>query len=119
MKFWQLVSIFRDNIRDLRTAASTSGRQDILSWLDQYHDHVANQNRTILDAALPDELTRKLLEVCDLRFTIENGRLRLICSAEHSESAKIIRATEVFDRFGGAAIEETLEFGSFAVPEEG
>jgi hypothetical protein len=74
-------------------------------------DHVNNQDRQILDAVLPTELVQDAMQRCKLRFQIrENFLIRspLLGAAENS-----LTATDVCNRFGGSAIEEVLDYGSF------
>jgi hypothetical protein len=70
----------------------------------------------VLDANVPDEMCRAALQWSNLKFYVDRGTLRK-CPAEKVflKRVKVLNAVEVFERYGGSAIEETLERGSVQV----
>lgn len=112
MMFWQLVSVFRNAPSVLEQVLEEPEWADYLEWYKGFNGHVNSQNRTILDAILPEQLIVRALGRCDLRFQIQDGVLRQC----HVQSEASISAVDVCHRYGGEAIEEVLEKGSFQVP---
>ena len=112
MKFWQLDSIFRADKSALQKLLSVPEWAVYLKWFNEIAQHVESQNRSILDAVIPEQLIVSAMTRCDYRFRVENGFLRR--TPNQCEDA--MSATDVHGRHGAAAIEELLEKGSFPVP---
>ena len=109
MKFWQLVSIFRDDPSLLEKCVEESAREYLNSFRDFKH-HVDTQNRAILDAELPESLCLRALRLSKLRFQVTGGCLR--SHNPDDSQARSLNAVEVYKLYGGSVIEETLEYGS-------
>ena len=117
MKFWEVISAFRD-------------RKDILEdvfrgskWRDQYWDIflnfdtlVARQDRQVLDALIPLELSQEIADRYPGTFFFDPEEKSLRTVKNHQRCTEMT-AREVHDRFGGSVLEEVFEYGS-AYPEK-
>ena len=115
MKFWQLTSIFRDDPLALETVLKE--QQDwklYLTWLSEFNSLVDSQNRQILDAVLPESLSERAMHVCKLRFCVQDGILRR--SPIELSIERQLTAFDVYMKYGGDAIEDTLERGGWYLP---
>jgi hypothetical protein len=120
MKFWELVSVFgrgRDRA-DLRAVLEGSEWCD--PWgvaLDRFNELCARQEREILDAPVPLDLSRTLARL-DRRTWALRGDGYLQGSSIARLDAAILTTLEVHERFGGWVLEEVTEHGSFQVRPE-
>jgi len=111
MKFWELTSIFRDDPMTLEQVLQNPRWNAYLGCLRNLPQHVNDQDRQTLDAVLPTELEKDAMQRCKLRFQIRDDFL--IRSPGPIADQDSLTATDVYSRFGGSAIEEVLEYGSF------
>src|SRR5437867_9080664 len=122
MKFWELVSAFRtDAIGPVLSSppwAEPYGR-----WYADFSDLVRRQDRDVLDALVPLELSREVARRSSLRFVYHPGmgisRETWLDGMDGRDQVVEMTALQVHDAFGGAAIEEVLEFGSLSVKDAG
>lgn len=115
MKLWQLVSVMEErNIQLIRRLASTHAAwQFITDWLAQYEVLVDTQDRAKLDYELPAPFVRIVLAESDFIYYLSNdGWLR---SWKAYPDDKLVTALDAFERYGGQALEEACEKGSFDV----
>jgi hypothetical protein len=85
----------------------------IAEWLDDYGAIAASRDRTKLDFVLPDNFLRAVFRKIKIKFYL--GRDGWLRSRRHSFWDKTLSAVRAFERFGGDAMEEALEYGSFQV----
>ncbi|NQT39639.1 MAG: hypothetical protein HQ581_19230 [Planctomycetes bacterium] len=116
MMFWQLTSAFRGNPSALQAVLERPEWHEYLAWFQDFGKLVDTQDRAILDAELPDGLCRECLKECSLMFFIKDGFLVHCVPTNTPESSQVLSALEVFERFGGTAIEDACEYGSFPLP---
>jgi len=119
MLFWQFVSAFRTP-EDLlpKVLESEPWRGMYLSLYTRFSELVAKQDRSVLDAPVPFELSRAAARMWDARFVLDPATrsLRLAETTPVPTTGwREMSALEVHDAFGGAAIEEVLEYGSAKV----
>ena len=116
MKFWEVVSGFGRRRPDILEEVFNSERwrKDYLGTYLNFDNLVARQERKILDAPVPIELSREVAARYDMTYELIGNVLRECRSASNAE---VLTALEVHDRFGGAVIEEIQEFGSCYVAE--
>lgn len=116
MRFWELVSAFGrtqpDIILDVLKTEQWCDRY--LKNYETYSDVVKRQDRNVLDAPVPVELSREIATRFAVTYEINGNILRETTSTTTS-NAKKLTALEVHDYFGGATIEEIGEFGSAVV----
>ncbi|MCE9556839.1 MAG: hypothetical protein K8T91_26120 [Planctomycetes bacterium] len=115
MKFWQLVSIFRDDESTLKQLFMNPEWKQYLDWYNGYDGHVFKQNRQILDAEVSPSLAENAMRQCKLKFVVWEGYLKM-CDPKKKLPPDALDAIDVFKRYGGDAIEDTLEYGSFRLP---
>lgn len=115
MKFWELMSVVHPNVKIVYTVASTSQEwQFILDWLNRYDILVDIQDRAKLDYELPNQFTREVLKLCDRLYYLSEDRIWLR-SWLASSTDQTLTALDTFDRYGGQAMDEAIEYGSFRV----
>jgi hypothetical protein len=96
-----------------RTAAKKPDWRYVVEWFDDEDRIIRSQEREKLDHVLPVALVRAALAKSKLKFYLSNTKI--LRSRRHSFFDKKLTALDAFDRFGGDAMEEALEYGSFSV----
>jgi hypothetical protein len=82
-------------------------------WIENYGALVSSRDMDKLHFILPDDYLRAVFRRLKQKFYLaKDGWLR---SRRHSPAEKELSAIEAFERFGGDAMEETVEYGSFPV----
>jgi len=113
MKFWELVSAFCSEPNLLDAVFGKHPDHGFSAHYTNFDALVANQNRDILDAAIPDDLFLFVATRSTQTFSLSaDGTLR---SAQHASTGQILSAIDVVNRFGGSVIEEVHEYGSARV----
>ena len=118
MKFWELTSTFRTEPHILDAVLSDPQWLPFQIAYTQFSTLVATQDRTILDAEVPDALARSVASQSQLRFR-HYPEMKLLRLLERDffpgQVSEELNALEVYDRFGGSCMEEVLEKGSCVV----
>ena len=112
MKFWQLVSIFRNDPSALEAFVEERG-QPFPGWLRDFNHHVKAQNRAILDAELSERFCLEALGVSALKFEVKDGYLQQYDG--RNPATNWLSAPEAFEAYGANAIGEVLERGSYPI----
>lgn len=107
MKFWELVSVCRSHPQVLKQSLQAQGETQLLQWVEQFDELVAQQQRSILDSQVAADVCRNVLT--ELPFQLHQGE-RYLWSVAREETAPIA-LVDVFDRYGGSIIEDVLEKG--------
>lgn len=116
MRFWELASVLRSESACLQQVLRDPRWHQYAAWYAHFDELVAARDRAILDAELPVELCRAALALGSVRFCLAGGWLRkLEGAATDGDAGAFLTALQVFDDFGGKALEEVLEHGSFFV----
>jgi len=113
MKFWELHPL----IDDPSLLADEQFRNKwhwFCKWLEEIKRIVNEQQRSILDAELPEELVVSALWSSKIRFVWSGGYLRCF---GNEPGPSDFSAVEAFLRFGGHALDEAYEYGSYRVEE--
>jgi len=116
MKFWQLVASFKNE--DLIFVLSKPQWKKFKTNFENYKEIVSQQNRDILDSEIPFDLVKEVCEKSELKFYLYYDNRRYILRSYKLGTGKVLEQItpfEVFLRFGGELIEETLEKGSSIV----
>jgi hypothetical protein len=113
MKFWELMSVCRDEPKLLDHLADSPDWAEYAAWWRNERELIINQDRAKLDHQLSDDVCRHVLAGSDVRYRIIHGHVR--CVPRDSEG-QTYSAVEIYDRFGGSTLEEVKEFGSFRIP---
>jgi hypothetical protein len=121
MRFWELVSAFRDWPDVLRDVLATDPwRRDYLALYERFNELVERQDRDILDAPVPLDLSREVSARCPQRFIFDPASRALRCTGPGEPSVAdlvTMTALQIHDRFGGSVIEEVFEKGSARIPK--
>jgi len=115
MKFWQLVSIFRDDASTLERLLRSQEWKPYWDWYNRFRGYVLAQNRQILDAEVSASLATNAMQLCKLKFVVWEGSLKM-CDPQKKHPPDALDAIDVFTRYGGDAIEDAREYGSFRLP---
>ena len=109
MKFWELVSLFRDDRGQLQKVLQAHSDRKYADWLQDFAGIVSQQQREKLDAVVPKQL-------CEAVLSSHKGKLYKTGTKIRSYRMKStdveVSYLEVFRMFGGAFLEEVLEKGS-------
>jgi hypothetical protein len=119
MKFWELAAAFRGSPDLLKKVLCRP--EWLHPWgaaLERWADLVARQERSVLDAPVPHELSRSVASFDQRTWSMgSDGYLRLGPTGEDGEH--LLSTLEVHERFGGWVIEDVLEHGSLRVSPTG
>lgn len=116
MKFWQLASIMRGEYAKVRRLARQKSEwRFVMEWIDNLAHITTVQDRAKLDFVLPPDFIRAALRKSRVRFYLSKDQY--LRSRRRSFWDKSLSALSAFDRFGGDAMEEALERGSYSVAE--
>lgn len=115
MKFWELRSICRDKPKTLKKVFSQKKWRMYAEWNNDIAQLVQTQDREKLDAILPDELVEQVLNKHPGVLYLYGGHLR---SYRFNRNEHKISYLKAFQKYGGTAVEDTLEKGSFKVADE-
>jgi len=116
MKFWEMISILRNEQKELETILNDPIWSRYLRWYQKLSLHIQNQNRTILDAEVPIELCQKALSLSKHSFYLHKGYLYRSSETISTDSSRnVLSAFDVYSRFGASCIEEVLEKDSCRV----
>jgi hypothetical protein len=115
MKFWQLMSILREDLASLENLLKEGGWTLYATWLKNFNVLVQSRDRQTLDTILPESLVEAALRKCKVQFYIRNGSLYPNQIGRGQESP--LTALEAYSRYGAGAVEEALEYGSWRIPE--
>jgi hypothetical protein len=113
LKFWELMSVCRDEPKLLELLADSPHWAEYAAWWRNERELIINQDRAKLDHQLPDDVCRHVLAGSDVRYRITHGHVR--CAVNDSDE-QTYSAVEIYDWYGGGALEEVKEFGSFRIP---
>ena len=110
MRFWELFSIMRTE-QDAHEHLLLDKRwSQYRQWNADMSRIVNEQDRKILDSIVPDELACAAMDLFPDRFQVRNGYLH--GCPKGTAPSNSISAIEAYKRFGGTAIEDTLERGN-------
>ena len=116
MKFWEMLSAFRDQKTVLeKVLRSPKWQAEFWKKYQEIDQLTKRQDRQILDALIPVELSREIAAQClemKFYFNPQEGTLHKLARKTDSDNKYIVMtALEVHDQFGGSIIEEVLEKG--------
>ena len=112
MKFWELESVFRDQPEKLKHILKIHQEHQLLAWLSNIDDIVSKQNRSILDKVIDDSLCMVILSEHS-GFLYQSDEYLRTYPIENEIQLTFV---EVFKKYGGSIIEETLEKGIAILP---
>jgi len=116
MKFWQIVSSFEPEI--VKSVLKKPEWAKFKNYYDNHNQLVIQKNRKILDEIMPIKLTKEICSKSNLKFYLYGNENKLnlrINKLDKNEKYQQLNSLEVFKRFGGEFIEESIEKGSSIV----
>ena len=120
MKFWELVSVCRSSKHREILASALANITDkrFSSWLIDFDHLVKSQDRSKLDEEVPSNVCELVFGKFDETYVQVDGTIRKHQSniPFDKSTAKILSTSVVFSKFGGKAISEVEEYGSYKVP---
>jgi hypothetical protein len=122
MKLWEMLSVFRDQNTVLeKVLRNPKWQAEFWQKYQEFGKLTERQDRQILDALVPVELSREVAAQCPemkFHFNPEKGTLhKFVRKTDSGDEHIVMTALEVHDQFGGSIIEEVLEKGSANVEE--
>jgi hypothetical protein len=122
MKFWEVVSGFREYPEIVRSVlTSARWKSEYLGHLEDMAHLVRTQNRDVLDRLVPLEMTREICQQLPTAYVLwpnsKNLREYRHGSAGYAEQASLqkLTALDVHERYGPAVLEEVHEYGSATI----
>jgi hypothetical protein len=112
MKFWQLVSVCREEPKILKKTLEDLQWNEYLELYNIFDDLVENQVRKKLDQIVPKELVIDVLKKYNKNMYISEGYLRLRPLGSQDMKITLI---EAFYKYGGEYLEEVMERGSVKI----
>ena len=117
VKFWELISVTRGERSVVIRAAGIKPEWAVFGeWAATYEDIIAKQDRSKLDLDLDADFVRAALIAARLRFylSIKSGYPALYKERTDPEDSMML-ALEAFDLYGGQAMEQAVEYGSYRI----
>lgn len=116
MKFWEVVSGFREYPQVLLAVLSSAPwKDDYLDAYKQINQLINTQNREKLDSVVPLELTRQICAACPAKFYLQSDGWLSAHQPQDKNDFRVLSALEVHTLFGPAVIEEANEKGTAKV----
>jgi len=113
MKFWELVSVFQRNQKQLeKVLNSNKWKFPFGEWISDYDTMINDQDRKKLDCEMPALLVLDVAKYAgdSLIFYLDKNA-DYLRSSRHSVSDIELNSLEAARNFGGSALHETLEKG--------
>lgn len=113
-----LASIFRSDETQLLLHVLAEPRwSDYAKRFAKFDTAVKNQDRETLDTEIPDALARSVLLGSKRMYMVDKDTLRkLQFGALREPKAAALSMIQVFDLYGGEALEDIEEIGSYSIP---
>jgi hypothetical protein len=115
MKFWELVSVCRSKPHLLDRLADRPDWSDYLDWYHDFDRLVRIQDRTKLNAEVPEEACVHVLTALHMPYYEADGHIRL---RRHNRTDRVVTAVDIYRRFGGAYLEDVNEYGLAHIPRQ-
>jgi hypothetical protein len=113
VKFWELNSVCRAEPKLLERLADKPAWAVYLASSRNYDQIVKVQDRSKLDAELPDDACLHVLSASQTKYYLSGGYLRF---RRFSPSDRVLSAVDAFKLYGGRSLEDAQEYGLVQVP---
>ncbi|OQX01885.1 MAG: hypothetical protein BWK73_44580 [Thiothrix lacustris] len=113
MKFWELTSVCRDQPDLLKNMLQSCGEDQLLEWIREIDEIITRQDRIILDKEIDDDICLAVLSKHTGKLYQSTRYLR----AYPMENKMELTFVDIFKKYGGSIIEETLEKGIAILPK--
>jgi hypothetical protein len=112
VKFWELVSVCRAEPQLLERLADKPEWTVYLQWYRDEDQIVKVQDRSKLDAEVPDDACVHVLSASQTKYYLSGGYLRF---RRFSPSDVVLSAVDAFKAYGGRPLEDAQEYGSVKI----
>ena len=112
MKFWELVSVCREEPELLQRLSGNPAWAQYLAWAADFDRLVQTQDRSTLDSEVSDDAARHVLAGSRATYFLSNGYLR---TNRLDPGDQTMNSVDVFDRYGGSLLEDVNERGAVPV----
>jgi hypothetical protein len=118
MKFWELVSLFRDETEVLEKGLAEKRWSDFQDMFYDFDFLVSAKHDEVLDKIIPDLLMQKLAALSTKQYTFD-AKNKVLSKQNATEETKleVLSMQAVIEKFGDSFLEEIEEKGSFKLPE--
>jgi hypothetical protein len=108
---WELESHFRDDPSALFEVPRSPKWHKEMDWHTKLDALVDRQDRDVLDSGVPHELAQAALARSRKQYCLEGKYLHSTADAplRHDPAHEVLSALQVYERYGGAALEQVLE----------
>jgi hypothetical protein len=113
VRFWELISVCRAEPQLIGRLADKPEWAAYLEWYRDFQRIVDEQDRTKLDAQMPDDACLHVLSASKTRYYQSGGYLRF---RRFSPSDRVLSPVDAFKLYGGSALEDAREYGLVQVP---
>lgn len=114
MRFWELVSVCRDEPGIVERLVDRPEWTGYLEWYRGYRDLAYQQERDKLHAELPDDLCVHMLRESRVEYYESDGHIRVRRFGQDDD--RTVTAVEILQRYGGSLLEDVLEAGLARIP---
>jgi hypothetical protein len=115
VKFWELTSVCRAEPHLLERLADKPEWTVYREWYRNEDQIVKAQDRSKLDAEMPDDACLHVLSASQTTYYLSGGYLRL---RRFSPSDRVLSAVDAFKLYGGRSLEDAQEYGLVEVPAD-
>jgi hypothetical protein len=114
MKFWELVSLFRDETEVLKKGFAEKRWSDFQDMFYDYDFLVSAKHDEVLDKNVPDLLMQKLAGISEKKygFDAKNKILTRLPDADKN-NGEVLSMQSVIEIYGDTSLVEIAEKGSF------
>ena len=116
MKFWELVSVCRNEPYILERLADNPQWSIFLEWNRSFQEFVRRQDRAKLDAEVPDGAVLHVLEASRAKYHVSKGHVRV---RRLGPDDRVLSSVEVVRLYGGSFLEDVNEYGLARIPDHG
>jgi hypothetical protein len=116
MKFWELVSLFRDETEVLEKGLAEKRWSDFQDMFYDYDFLVSAKHDEVLDKIVPDLLMQKLAALSTKQYTFD-AKNKVLSKHNATDETKVLSMQAVIEKFGDSFLEEIEEKGSFKLPQ--
>jgi hypothetical protein len=115
VKFWELTSVCRAEPHLLDRLADKPEWTVYREWYRNEDQIVQVQDRSKLDAEMPDDACLHVLSASQTKYYLSGGYLRF---RRFSPSDRELSAMDAFKLYGGSSLEEAREYGLVEIPSD-
>jgi hypothetical protein len=118
MKFWELISLFREEIEVLEKGLAEKKWHEFQDMFYDYDFLIQSSGRDLLDKIVPNELIMKLATQSQQLFSLDTKEriLRKNLNTQGLINNEVLSMLFVIENYGYEALDELEQHGSFKIP---